>query len=67
MAEDDEAPKAFRVAFRRDREVPDEDLDVRVAILKDGKMQEVELEDLPDEVLAAFEALFKKLGDETEH
>ncbi|WP_144030505.1 hypothetical protein [Bradyrhizobium japonicum] len=67
MADEDEFSKAFRVAFRRDREVPDEDLDVRVAILKDGKMQEVELEELPDEVFAALEDLLTQLGKETEH
>lgn len=65
MPDDDEAPRAFRVAVRLDQD-PDDDLDVRAQIFKDGRLQEVALEDLPDEVLAAIQALFEQLS-ETEH
>jgi hypothetical protein len=45
----------------------DSDLDIRVQRFKDGKLEEVALEDLPDDHLAALEAFFTKLGEETEH
>lgn len=60
----DEIPKVFRVLVP---EGPDSDLDIRVQRFKDGKIEEVELEDLPDDHLAALEAFFTKLGEETEH
>lgn len=62
MAE--EIPQAFRVLVPED---PDSDLDIRVQMFKDGELKQVALEELPDEVLAALEAMFTKLGEETEH
>lgn len=64
MADEDEAPRAFRIMVP---ENSDDDLDIRVQVFKDGKLQEVALEDMPDEVLAPFEAFFTKLGEETKH
>jgi hypothetical protein len=60
----DEIPQAFRVLVPED---PDTDLDIRVQVSRDGKIEEVALEEMPDEVLGALEAFFTKLGERTEH